>query len=126
MDLSRSYQFNLAQSLGQAPFSFPMNRKQDEIIFGARRAGVTCFYHFETRAEFKKARAGVKRLGQSLAQWLSWPFRWSADRDPIEGQRRFTFKDEEASTLKVRITQCDEFTRKCLERQVTLHGYENV
>jgi hypothetical protein len=51
---------------------------------------------------------------------------WSADRDPIEGERRFTSKDEEASTLKVQITQCDEFTRKCLERQVTLQGYESV
>jgi hypothetical protein len=28
--------------------------------------------------------------------------------------------------LKVQITQCDEFTRKCLERQVTFHGYESV
>jgi hypothetical protein len=28
--------------------------------------------------------------------------------------------------LKVQITQCDEFTRNCLERQVTFHGYESV
>jgi len=28
--------------------------------------------------------------------------------------------------LKVQITQCDGFTRKCFERQVALHGYESV
>ena len=28
--------------------------------------------------------------------------------------------------MKIQITQCDEFTRKCLERQVALQGYESV
>jgi hypothetical protein len=80
-----------------------MNKNKGEIIFGARRAGVTCFYDFKTRAQLGKAKAGAKKLGKSLAQWLSWPFHWSADRDPIESQRRFTSKDGEASTLKVQI-----------------------
>ena len=98
-----------------------MNNEKDEIVFGAKRGGVTWLYRFESRADFEKTKAGAERLGQSLAQWLC---KHPSDTPPT--QRRFTFKDLEASTLKVQITHCDEFTRKCLERQVALYGYESV
>ena len=101
-----------------------MNNIKDEIIFGAKRAGVTWLYRFESRVDFERTRAGAEKLGLSLAQWLC---KFPPEKASAKGQeRRFTFEDEEASTLKVQITQCDEFTRKCLKRQVAFYGYESV
>src|ERR1700741_5487901 len=47
-----------------------MNKKKDEIIFGAKRAGVTWLHKFQSRAKFNRAKVCAKRLGLSLSQLL--------------------------------------------------------
>ena len=89
-----------------------MNKKKEEIIFSAKRAGVTWLHSFADRAELDLAREGAKRLGTTLSQLLYG----NVPEDP-EPPRRFTHEDRESATLKIQITECDEFTRKCLERQ---------
>ena len=100
-----------------AGFFFPMNNKKDEIIFGAKRAGVTWLHSFADRAELDSARERAKRLGTTLSQLLYGPY----PTDP-ETPRRFTHEDRESATLKIQITECDEFTRKCPERQAANWG----
>jgi hypothetical protein len=51
-----------------AGFFFPMNNKKGEIIFGAKRAGVTWLHSFADRAELDWARERAKRLGTTLSQ----------------------------------------------------------
>jgi hypothetical protein len=45
-----------------------MSNKKDEIIFGAKRAGVTWLQSFADRAELDSAREGAKRPGLSLSR----------------------------------------------------------
>jgi hypothetical protein len=52
----------------------PMNRKQDEIIFGANRGGVTWLRSFADRAELDSAREKAERLALSLSQMLCGPY----------------------------------------------------
>ena len=58
----------------------PMNHKKDEIIFGARCAGVTCFYQFKTRTQLKKSASRRKEtrpkfspVAQLALPLVSWP-----------------------------------------------------
>ena len=95
-----------------------MNSKKDEIIFGAKRAGVTWLHKFESRATFDSARATARRLGLSLSEMLCGPF----PKDPENSPRRFTHEDRESHGLKIQITACDELTRRALERQAVVFG----
>ena len=91
----------------------PMNRKQDEIIFGAKRGGVTWLHSFADRAELDSAREKAERLGLSLSQMLCGPY----PKDPENSPRRFTHEDRKSHGLKIQITECDKLTRRALERQ---------
>jgi len=91
----------------------PMNRKQDEIIFGAKRGGVTWLHSFADRAELDSAREKAERLGLSLSQMLCGPY----PKDPKNSPRRFTHEDRKSHGLKIQITECDKLTRRALERQ---------
>ena len=95
-----------------------MSKKQDEIIFGARRAGVTWLYSFEDRADLEAARAGAQRLGLSLSQLLCEPHA----QEEKSSHRKFIYEDRESHGLKIQITECDVFTRRALERQAAYHG----
>jgi hypothetical protein len=96
-----------------------MSSKKDEIIFGAKRAGVTLLHSFTNRAELDSAREKAMRLGTTLSQLLYGAF----PRDPENAPPRFTVDHRfSPSGLKIQITECDEFTRKCLERQAAYHG----
>jgi hypothetical protein len=99
-----------------------MNSKTDEIIFGVKRAGVTWLHKFESRAKFNRAKLCAKRLGFSLSQLLcdSWPRR-AFDRQSESCPKRFTHEDRESHGLKIQITECDEFTRRALERQAAYY-----
>jgi len=44
-------------------FFFPMNKKKDEIIFGAKGAGVTWLHKFESRAKFNRAK-GLRKAAR--------------------------------------------------------------
>ena len=95
-----------------------MNKKKEEIIFSAKRAGVTWLHKFQSRAKFNRAKTYAKRLGLSLSQLLcdSWP------KEPENSPRRFTHADRESHGLEIQITECDEFTRRALERQAAAWG----
>jgi len=95
-----------------------MSKKQDEIIFGARRAGVTWLYSFEDRADLEAARAGAQRLGLSLSQLLCEPHA----QEEKSSHRKFIYEDRESHGLKIQITECNEFTQRALERQAAYHG----
>jgi hypothetical protein len=82
--------------------SLPMNNKKDEIIFGARRAGVTWLYAFQESEQLDSARAKAKRLGSSLSEMLCGPH----VQDPKTNPRRFTDDDRESHGLKIQITEC--------------------
>ena len=96
----------------------PMNRKQDEIIFGAKRGGVTWLYSFADRAELDSAREKAERLGLSFSQILCGPY----PKDPENSPRRFTHEDRKSHGLKIQITECDKLTRRALERQAVACG----
>ena len=98
-------------------FSSPMNSKTDEIIFGVKRAGVTWLHSFANRAELDSARAKASRLGLSLSEMLCGLY----PKDPQNSPRRFTHKDRESHGLKIQITECDELTRRALERQAAYY-----
>jgi hypothetical protein len=87
---------------------------------GAKRAGITWLHKFHSHAEFENLKAAVKRLGLSLSQVLCGPS--TSFTEKVPGVRKFTDKDLKASTLKIQITECDEFTRRCLERQAAFFG----
>ena len=97
-----------------------MNKKKDEIIFGAKRAGVTWLHKFQSREMFNQAKAGAEKLGLSLSQLLCGGYR------RLPAQRKFTVQDQKTSTLKIQITECDEFTRRALERQAAYDGFESI
>jgi hypothetical protein len=71
-----------------------MNKKKDEIIFGAKGAGVTWLHKFESRAKFNRAKVCAKRLGFSLSELLcdSWP-KHAFDRQSENSPRRFRYED---------------------------------
>jgi hypothetical protein len=96
-----------------------MNSKKDEIVFGAKRAGVTWLHSFPGRAALDSARLNAKRLGSSLSQMLCGPY----PKEPENKLRRFTHEDRESQGLKIQIVECDELTRRALERQAAYHGY---
>jgi len=91
----------------------PMNRKQDEIIFGAKRGGVTWLHSFADRSELDSAREKAERLGLSFSQMLCGPY----PKDPENSPRRFTHEDRKSHGLKIQITECDKLTRRAFERQ---------
>jgi hypothetical protein len=95
-----------------------MSKKDDSILFGAKRAGITWLFKFHERSSFNRVQAGVKRLGMSLAEFLcrQFPALTGAPALPDE-PRKFTEEDGETARLKVQLVECDEFTRACLERQ---------
>ena len=95
-----------------------MNSKTDEIIFGVKRAGVTWLHSFANRAELDSARTKARRLGLSLSEMLCGPY----PKDPENSPRRFTHEDRESHGLKIQITECDELTRRALERQAVVFG----
>jgi hypothetical protein len=95
-----------------------MNDKKDEIIFGARRAGVTWLHSFADHAALDAARSSAKRLRTTLSQLLCGP----SPRDPPNAPRKFTLEDREPPGLKIQITDCDKFTRRALERQAASQG----
>jgi hypothetical protein len=95
-----------------------MNNKKDEVIFGAKRAGVTWLHSFANQAELDSAREGAKRLGLSLSQLLCGP----CPKDPEKSPKRFTHEDRESHGLKIQVTECDDFTRRALERQAANAG----
>jgi hypothetical protein len=98
----------------------PMNKNKDEIIFGARRAGVTWLYSFPGCYALDDARSSGKRLGfQRLRQYLCGA---STREIPENGPRKFTHEDRESCALKIQITECDDFTRRALERQAVYRG----
>ena len=107
--LINSIDFGAAPWLGS--FFFPMNKKKDEIIFGAKRTGVTWLHSFPGRAALDSARLSAKRLGSTLSQMLCGPY----PKEPENNQRRFTHEDRESHGLKIQITACDELTRRALE-----------
>ena len=41
-------------------------------------------------------------------------------------RRRFTSEDVKSSTLKIQITEVDEFTRECLSRQAANDGHQSI
>jgi hypothetical protein len=96
-----------------------MSTKDDSILFGAKRAGVTYLYEFNSRSQLEKAQAAAKRLGISLAQLLNWEHR---GKQKPTMPRIFTEADQKASVLKIQIIDCDDFTRRCLERQAAKSG----
>jgi hypothetical protein len=95
-----------------------MNKKKDEIIFGAKHAGVTWLHSFPDRAALDSARDSAKRLGSSLSQMLCGPY----PKDPENSTRGFTHEDRETHGLKIQIIKWDEFTRRAPERQATAWG----
>jgi hypothetical protein len=103
-----------------------MSTKDDSILFGAKRAGITWLFRFYDRTSFNRVQAGVKRLGMSLAEFLcrQFPALTGAPELPEE-PRKFTEDDGETARLKVQLVECDEFTRACLERQAK-NNHESV
>jgi hypothetical protein len=92
-----------------------MSKKPVPVLYGAKRAGVTYLYEFDTRSQFENAQAAAKRLGLKLGQLLHF-------NKKLAQPRVFTEADQKSSTLKIQITECDAFTRSCLERQAAQRG----
>lgn len=100
-------------------FSLTIMSKK-EVIFGAKRQGVTFLYRFETRAMFNRAKAYAKLLGLSLGKLkLDGEPKWPE-------QRRFSDEDAESSTLKIQITKIDDFTQACMRRQAAHDGCQSI
>jgi hypothetical protein len=104
-----------------------MSTKDDSILFGAKHAGITWLFKFYGRSSFNRARAGVKRYGMTLAEFLCrrQPALTGAPALPEE-PRKFTEEDGKTAKLKVQIVECDEFVRTCLEREAKNNGCETV
>jgi hypothetical protein len=101
-------------------------KTKDQIIFGAKRAGVTYLFGFDTQAELDQTKAAAKRLGLTLSELLCRAHPGITGAPELPEPRKFTYEDRKASTLKIQITECDEFTRACLERQADLWGGASV
>ena len=97
----------------------PHEHKRRFVLFGAKRAGVTYLYEFDTRSQFKNAQAAAKRLGLNLSQLLHGEHH---GKQKLRQPRKFTEADQKASVLKIQIIDCDDFTRRCLERQAAKSG----
>jgi hypothetical protein len=110
--------------LGLRAFSLlPMNTKDDSILFGAKRSGVTWLFKFHERSSFNRVRAGVKRLGMTLAEFLCRQYAPLTGAPELpEEPRKFTEEDGETAHLKVQLIECDDFIRTCLERQAKNNG----
>jgi hypothetical protein len=99
-----------------------MSKKDDSILYGAKRAGVTWLFKFKP-SEFNEIKVGAKRLGMNVAEFLCRTNHFMTGAPAIPEPRKFTDEDRKASTLKLHINpECDEFTRRCLERQAALWG----
>jgi len=92
-----------------------------EIIFGAKRAGVTYLFEFDSSADLSHTRAAAKQLGLSLAEFMRRKWIASAPRLP-KPKKVFGDSDQKSSRLKIEISDCDDFTRQCLERQAAYRG----
>jgi hypothetical protein len=102
-----------------------MSTKDDSILFGAKRAGITWLFRFYNRGQFDRARDAAKRLGMNLAELLCRT-KISTDLPELPEPRKFMDADWKASTLKIQITECDPFTRRCIERQAALYDCESA
>lgn len=99
-----------------------MSTEDHWILYGAKRAGITWLFKFRP-TEFREAKAGAKRLGLSLAEFVCRTNSGMTGAPELPEPRKFTDADRKASTLKLQINpECDEFTRRCLERQAVLWG----
>jgi hypothetical protein len=103
-----------------------MSKKHVPVLFGAKRAGVTYLYEFESRVEFDQAKAAAKRIGVSLAELLSGRYPGGSKAPELPSSRTFAETDKKSSTFKIDIRQCDEFTRKCFARAAKYCGYSSV
>ena len=91
-----------------------MSKKDDSILYGAKRAGVTWLFKFDP-SEFDELKVGAKRLGMSLAEFICRTNHFMTGAPAIAEPRKFTDEDREASTLKLQINpECDELTRRAL------------
>jgi hypothetical protein len=111
-------------TFGVAYGAFIMSKK--EVIFGVKYLGVTWLFYFCNRKMFNAARAGARRLGVSLGELISQKYLFTGFQKLPEAPRKFTEEDRKASTLKIQIVQCDEFTRKCLKRQTDFCGFRTI
>jgi hypothetical protein len=98
-----------------------MKTTSKEVLFGARRAGVTYLFCFYSRAAFREAKAGAKRLGLSLSKLLAEHY-FSGKSALPPATNKFTDKERKASTLEIQIAAIDDFSRRCLERQAAYRG----
>jgi hypothetical protein len=97
-----------------------------EVNFGVKYQGVTWLFCFWNRKMFNAARSGARRLGVSLGELISQKYLFTGVPKLAEVPRKFTEKDRKVSTLKIQIIQCDEFTRKCLQRQTDFCGFQTI
>lgn len=96
--------------------------KNDSVFYGAKRNGRTYVYEFEP-SDFDEIKAGAKRFGLSLAEFLCRLHHNTTHAPELPEPRKFTHADRKNSTLKLQINpECDDFTRRCLERQAALWG----
>ena len=101
---------------------FPLlSKKDDSILFGAKRAGNSWLFKFENRIAFKRVQAGVKRFGMSLAEFLC---RWYADLtgppELPEEPRKFTDDAPGAAVGDANSGQLRWLWRAAIEAQIFL------
>jgi hypothetical protein len=54
-----------------------MSTKDDSILFGAKRAGITWLFKFHERSSFNRVQVGDNALS-NRANWHDLPTTWSA------------------------------------------------
>jgi hypothetical protein len=101
--------------------------KDDSILFGAKRAGITWLFKFDCAARLKRARAGAARLGMTLAELECRRISGMSGASKLPPDpKTWKYEDRKTAKLKIKIVECDDFTRRCLERQAANDGCNSV
>ncbi len=104
-----------------------MSSKDDSILYGAKRAGITWLFNFRDRKQFNQAQAAANRFGMSLGELMCRIHSDYTGAPKLRGaQKTFDYDDRKSSTLKIELVECDPLTRRCLERQAVLHECNSV
>jgi hypothetical protein len=98
-----------------------MSTKDDSILFGAKRAGITWLFKFEPSA-FAELQAGAERFGMTRAEFVCRLHPRTTGAPELSEPLKFESEDRETSTLKIEVAECDAFTRRCLQRQAAGYG----
>jgi hypothetical protein len=92
-------------------------KRGKQIIFPVKCENIAYYFRFRSAKDFAEAKKAAAAFGLTIEEFT---FRgsWVARKPKDKSRRSFTFADIDKSTLRVKLVQCDDFTKMALERQV--------